>query len=132
MMIFSRCSVQSADSHIVGRRGDAQRLAVGGVVLLGHVRSELNGHRRDVRAVREDLGGHLTGGVAEVVIADGERCNAAAGADAFLTGHNGDLGGDDNVCDGLGVGGCGVVSGDVDDVGVIGGTEVTSFVSVKA
>lgn len=45
-----------------------------------------------------------------------------AGADAFLTGHNGDLGGDDNVCDGLGVGGCGVVSGDVDDVGVIGGS----------
>ena len=40
----------------------------------------------------------------------------------FLTGDNRDLRGHHHVGDGLGVGGGGVVGGDVDDVGVVGGS----------
>ena len=38
------------------------------------------------RLAGQNLSGHLAGGVAQIVVADGQGGHAAAGADAFLTG----------------------------------------------
>ena len=58
--------------------------------------------------------------MAQIIVADGQRGNAAAVADALLASHNGNLGRQNHIGDCLGVGGSGVVGGDVDDIGVVG------------
>ena len=106
------------DGSVALERLDAERLAHGGVVLRGGL-GELNGHLGDVGLAGQDLGGHLTGGHAEVIVADGEGRDAAALADALFAADGRHARGNENVCDGLGVGSGGVVGRDVDDVGEI-------------
>ena len=101
--------------------GDAESLAVGRVVHLGDVRRKLDGHGGDIGALGEDLEGHLAGYLAELEVVYGESGDAAAGAEVALTGDNGDPGGENDIGYALGVGGGGVVGGDVDDVGTVAG-----------
>ena len=114
-------SDRSADGCVIVGDGQTQRLTVGGIVLFGDIGGVLNRHGGNVRALGQDLDGHLAGGVAKVVVADGQGGNAAAAADALLAGDSGNLGGQQHVGDGFGVGSGGVVSGDVDDVGSVSG-----------
>ena len=107
------------DGSVALERLDAERLAHGGVVLRGGL-GELDGHLGDVGLAGQDLGGHLTGGHAEVIVADGEGRDAAALADALFAADGRHARGNENVCDGLGVGSGGVIGGDVDNVGVVG------------
>ena len=71
--------------------GHAQLIADGLVVLLGHV-GVLNGHGGDIGLTGQNLGSHLTGGVAQIIVADGQGRHAAARADALLTREDGLLG----------------------------------------
>ena len=94
-------------------------IADGLVVLLGHV-GVLNGHGGDIGLTSQDLGSHLTGGVAQIVVADGQGRHAAAGADALLTGEHGLLGRAADAVDDAGVGSTGVVGGDIHCIVFVG------------
>ena len=74
----------SADGLVACGIGNAQCVAVGSVVHLGDLGSELDGHLSDVGLALQDLGCHLAGGSAQIVVVDGQGCDAAAGADAKL------------------------------------------------
>ena len=69
-----------------------------------------------IGAVHQDIIGHLTGFVADVIVADGQRGHAAALADALLTGDDGSAGVQGDVADQFGVVGSGVVGGNVQDI----------------
>ena len=99
---------------------NTEQLAVDGVVLAGEG-GVLDLHGGDVSAVGQNLSGHLAGDDTEVIVGDGERDTAAAGAEVFLASNNGNLLLEADVVDQLGIGGSGVVGRDVEHVAVIAG-----------
>ena len=100
-------------------------LAVGLVELLlkGGV---LDLHLTGIAFALEDLGGHLTGDKAQIIVGDGQRHTAAAGAEVLLTRDHGDLLLQNHVVNELGVGGGGVVGGDVEHVALGAATSLES------
>src|SRR5574344_1964948 len=108
------------DNVVIGN-GDAQGFAVGSVVLLGDLGGVLHRHGGDIRLAGEHLGSHLTGGIAQIVVADGQGGHTAAAADALFTGDDRHLGRQHHVGNGLGVGSSGVIGGDVDHIGIVTG-----------
>ena len=113
--------LRSLDGHEVVGHFDIQRLADVGVEHLGEHGRVGDLHRGDVGAVDQDLKGHLGGLCADIVVVDGQRRHAAAGAEPGLAGDDGDAGGQGYVVDRLGAGGGGVVGGDVKHVALAHG-----------
>ena len=79
------------NGNISFQRFDVQILAQLFIILGGLGLGIGNGHLADIRLTLKNLCCHLAGGGAQVVIADRQRCNAAALTDIFLTGDHGDL-----------------------------------------
>ena len=104
--------------RVQGGKVDAQGL--GHFVVLDDdqvlAREVLDRHILGLGLALQDLDGHLAGGVAQIVVADGQGRHAAAGADALLTGEDGLLGGAADAVHDAGVGGDGVVGGDIQGV----------------
>ena len=69
---------------------NAEQLAVDSIVL-AREGGVLDLHGGDVSAVGQNFSGHLAGHNAKVIVGDGERDAAAAGAEAFLARNNGNL-----------------------------------------
>ena len=122
----------SAESDVVLRDSYVESFAVGGVVDLGELRSEADLHSGGVCTLNENLVCHLAGSVAKVEVGDAQAGDTAAAADAFLTGNDGDTGGQRYVVDGLGAGGGGVIGREVEHIalGAGGSGDVCNIVGV--
>ena len=88
------------------------------LVVLFRCRCILDGHFFNFALARENLRSHFARLVPEIVVADGQRRNTAALADALFTGEHGNLLCSDDIADGFRTGSRRVVGGDVDDIAV--------------
>ena len=93
--------------------GNVELRAVCCVVFLDGIVVVFDRHFCNVCFALEDLCSHSTGGFAELIVADGKGCDAAARADACFTCNDGSAGGKHDVVDGFGAGGSSVVGRDV-------------------
>ena len=112
----------AGDGLVALGHGEANGGSVVGIVLLHGVLGVANGHGGDVRAVDQNLVSHLAAGSADVVVADGDGSQAAAGAHTLLTADHGDAGRLADTADNGHIGSGSVVGGDVQGVSTLHGS----------
>lgn len=110
--LFCNCSVIIRNSY-------SKSLTQCRVVLFGKLRSILNRHLRDISFACQNLHCHLTGCYAQIVVADGKSCHAAACADAFLTGDNRNTGRLADIADNFCIGRYSIISRQIYDIAFI-------------
>ena len=95
------CCLAHRNGCIFGRGGCQTQICTDGFVIDAGGAAVFNGHRGDVGLTGQNLGGHKTGLIAQIIIAHTQGCCGAAVADALIAAQNAVV-----AAQSLGIGSC--------------------------